>query len=64
MARRVLVDEFHLSFLAPRNLSPAQFDAIRSALDDARFRALLRRGVKNVVAHFPPLNRVRVRLSR
>ena len=64
MPRCVLVDEFHLSFLAPDNLSTAEFDAIRRTLDGARFRARLRRIFKKVAARFLSLSKVRFRLSR
>ena len=64
MAKNVLMDEFHVSFLAPHNLSPAEYDAVRRTLDELHFRALLKRTVKNVAARFPSLNKVRVRLSR
>ena len=64
MAKNVLMDEFHVSFLAPHNLSPAEYDAVRRTLDELYFRALLKRTVKNVTARFPSLSKVRVRLSR
>jgi hypothetical protein len=64
MARYVLMDEFHVTFLAPRNLTTAEFDAIRSTLNNAGFRAAFRRSVRQVVRQFPSLNKMRVRLSR
>jgi hypothetical protein len=64
MAKNVLIDEFHVSFLAPHNLSPGEYDGVRQTLDEPYFRALLKRAVKNVTARFPSLNKVRVRLSR
>jgi hypothetical protein len=64
MARNVLMDEFHVAFLAPRRLSSAEYDAVRQTLDEPYFRALLKRAVKNVAARFPSLSKVRVRLSR
>ncbi len=64
MTRNVLLDEFHLSFFVPRQLSAAECDALRRTLDDARFRAFLRRAVKRVVRAFPSLTKARVRLSR
>ena len=64
MAKNVLMDEFHVSFLAPHNLSPAEYVGVRHTLDEPYFRALLKRAVKNVAGRFPSLNKVRVRLSR
>ena len=49
MNRHVLMDEFHLSLLAPRTLSAAECDALRRTLDDAHFHALLRRAVRRLV---------------
>ena len=42
MARAVQMDQFHLTAYAPPDLAPAEYDAIRRTLDDARFRAALR----------------------
>ena len=64
MAKNVLMDEFHVSFLAPHDLSPAEYDGVRQTLDEPYFRALLKRAVKNVAARFPSLIKVGVRLSR
>jgi hypothetical protein len=64
MAKNVVMDEFHVSFLAPHNLSPAEYDGVRQTLDEPYFRAHLKRAVKNVAARFPSLNKIRVRLSR
>ena len=64
MPRCVLIDEFHLSFLAPTSFSEAAFDAVRRTLDGARFRNRLRRIVRKAVARFRCLGGVRVRLSR
>ena len=64
MAQNVLMDEFHVSFLAPHHLSSTDYDGVRRTLDEPSFRALLKRAVKNVAARFPSLNPVRVRLSR
>jgi hypothetical protein len=63
MPQDVLMDAFHLSFFVARNLSTAEADAIRQTLDDARFRAALRKAVHQVVASFPSLNKTRLGLS-
>ena len=64
MPKNVLMDEFHVSFLAPHNLSPAEYDGVRQTLDEPYFRALLKRAVRKIAVRFPSLNKVRVRLSR
>ncbi len=64
MARTVLLDEFHLSVLAPRGLPEPAYVAARRALDRKRFQADLCRAVREVARRYPALSRVRFRLSR
>jgi hypothetical protein len=64
MARAVKMDQFHLTIYVPQGLAPAEYDAIRRTLDDARFHAVLRRAVRKVVRAHPALAHVRVALSR
>ena len=64
MAKRVLMDEFHVTVFAPRGLAAGEYDAIRRTLDDVRFQGVLRRAVCRVVRRFPALHKVRVALSR
>jgi hypothetical protein len=64
MPQHVLMDQFHLSFFVPRNLSAAESAAIRQTLDDTRFRAALKIEVQQVVARFPSLNKTRLRMSQ
>jgi hypothetical protein len=64
MPRPILMEEWHLTFFVPPGLGGAAYDAIRQALDEARFQAALRRAVRAVVRRQPSLRQVRVRLSR
>ena len=64
MPRNVLMDAFHLSFFVAHNLAAVESQAIRQTLDDAQFRASLRKAVQQVVARFPSLNKTRLRLSQ
>jgi hypothetical protein len=64
MPRRVVIEEFHLTVLVPRDLSDAESDAIRRTLADAAFEAQLLRAVRRVFRRHPSLNSTRVRLSR
>ena len=64
MPRPILMEKWHLTFFAPPGLDEAAYDAIRRALDEARFRAEPRRAVRAVVRRQPSLRQVRVRLSR
>ena len=64
MPRPILMEKWHLTFFAPPGLDEATYGAIRQALDEACFRAELRRAVRAVVRRQPSLRQVRVRLSR
>jgi hypothetical protein len=64
MAKALLLDEFHLSVLAPRGLPEADYQAICRILATARFRAELRRALRAVWRAYPSLGPTRVRISR
>jgi hypothetical protein len=59
-----LIEEFHLTFYAPRGLSAQAYDAMRQALDDSLFLARLRRIFHRVVCRHPALSKAQVRRSR
>jgi hypothetical protein len=60
----LLVDEFHLSVLAPRRLDDAAVRSVRRVLNDRHFQSELRRAVHTLVGRYRALSPVRVRLSR
>jgi hypothetical protein len=64
VARRILVEEFHLTVYAPRSLATGEYDALRQALDDPLFRARLRRAIRGVIRTHPALREAIVRPSR
>jgi hypothetical protein len=64
MPRHVLIDEFHLSFLIPIQLSDSEQRAIRRTLSAPVFRSRLYDAARVVVRRFPSLNRTRLTLSR
>jgi hypothetical protein len=64
MAKAILMEEFHLTVLAPRGLKDAAYDAIRRTLDGRRFQADLRRAVRAVVGQQSSLAKVRVAVTR
>ena len=64
MAKLILMEEYHVTAYAPPSMTAAQFTAIRQALDERRFRALLRRTVRAVFRRHPALQQIHVRLSR
>jgi hypothetical protein len=64
MTKSLLMDEFHLTVLAPRGLPEADDQAIYRTLAAARFRAELQRALQGVWRGHPSLGPTRVRLSR
>ena len=64
MARRVLLDEFHVTVYVPAGLPDVETDAIKQALDDAAFRLQLRRAVSAIFRRHAALAKAKVRLSR
>ena len=64
MAKGILLEELHVTAYAARGLPAAEYDAMRQALTDAGFLAALRRAVRRVSRRHPPLDQVRVRLTR
>jgi hypothetical protein len=63
LAKRILMEEFHLTVLAPRGLPQAEYDAMRQTLDDPRFHAQLRRAVRRVARRHRTLGKAKVLLS-
>lgn len=64
MAAFIVMDEFHLTILAPSHLREAEYDAIQRSLNSKRLHARLRAAVLQVLHAQRPLVRVRLRLSR
>jgi hypothetical protein len=64
MSKLILFDEFHITVLTPPNLRADVFRAIRQTLDDARFRAALRRAIRGVFGKYPSLGKLTFSISR
>lgn len=64
MTKNILIDEFHLSMLAPAEMPDQAYRSIRRALNERRFQVDLRRAARSVARAYPSLSRVTVRLSR
>jgi hypothetical protein len=63
VAKRILMEEFHLTVYAARGLPAQGYNTMRQTLDDPRFHAQLRRAVRGVCRRHPALSRAKVRLS-
>jgi hypothetical protein len=64
MAKGIMIDEYHLTVLAPRDLPERRYQTIRQTLDGRGFQRALRRAVRAVIRQYPSLDKVRMRLSR
>lgn len=64
MARTVIIDELHLTLRVPGDLSEAETEVIRQALDGDEFATRLRRAVRAAIRSFPELAAVRVSSGR
>ena len=60
MADPILIDELHVSIMAPRGLQPEEYDAISRIVGRAAFRVEVRRAVLAVVRRHPDLRQARV----
>ena len=64
MAKRLLMEEYHLTVFAPSGFREAEYRAVRRALDSRRLRLELGRAVRQVFHRYPALQQVRMQLSR
>ena len=63
MTQMLIMDQYHLTVLAPRDLTKPHRRRISKLLNRARFRQELARAVRAVFANHPELSQVRVWLS-
>ena len=63
MAKRILIDVFHLSVLAPRQLPEADYEAMHQTLIRRRFRVGLQRALRRVCRRYQTLSKVKVKVS-
>ncbi len=63
MPRGILLEEFHLTVLAPRGLPDSRYVAMRTTLASKRFQTELRQAGRAVLRRFASLSKSRVRLS-
>lgn len=59
----IVMDEFHIAVTAPRRLPEATYRAMRRSLNGRRFRADLRRAVRDVFRRHPALRKARVTIG-
>ncbi len=64
MAKRILIDEIHLSLFIPPGLRSESLRAVRQALRNARLQTALRRAIQGVFARYAALSKVTFTLTR
>ena len=64
MAKAIMMEEFHLSVFAPRQLPSSEYDGIHQTITNANFRAKLRRAVRAVFRQYPSLTKVKITITR
>ena len=64
MARLVLLDEFHLSFLIPRGLPANDIRNMRRIIQGASFQKSLHDALRAVLVARNPLKTIRLRINR
>jgi hypothetical protein len=63
MAKRILIEEYHLRVYAPHQLPEAECDAMHQTLSRGRFRVRLRRAMQKVCRRYRTLSRAKVKVS-
>lgn len=64
MAKFIVLEEFHLTVVAPRGLPSTEYDAIVRTVNSTPFMTRLRQAVRRAFRREPSLNKAKVRLSR
>lgn len=59
----ILMDQLHLTLLAPSGLPKPEYTPIRRTLKSSAFHAKLHRAVRDVLRHYPSLSKVRTTLT-
>ena len=63
MAKRILIEEFHLRVYAPRQLPEAEYEAMHQILIRRRFRVRLLRAMQKVCERYQTLSKIRLKIS-
>lgn len=64
MPRYLVIDEVHVSLSVSSRIDARQCESIRRALQSRRFQRSLRFAVRAILVRFPPLRKLRLRISR
>ena len=64
MARKVLLEEFHLSLYARDDLKPQVYRSIRRRLNHQAFQTRMLEALHQVLRYYPSLQKVHLKVSR
>lgn len=64
MSKTIVFDEFHLTLRVRPRIREAEATAIKKVLGSRRFQRNLARAARAVLRRYPPLRKIRARLSR
>lgn len=63
MPRRILLEEFHLTFTVPVSTSDTDRELARRVLNGRLFRSTLKRAILRCIDDYPLLRRIRLTLA-
>ena len=63
MPKGILIDEWHVTIVAPRGLPEARYVAMHRTLSGRPFRRAFRQAVQAVFRKYASLNKARIRIS-
>jgi hypothetical protein len=64
VAKTIMIEEIHVTVLAPQGLRDAEYVAMRRTMNSRPFLAELRHAITDVLRGHPRLDSVRIQLSR
>jgi hypothetical protein len=64
MAKTIMMDEVHVTVLAPHGLTRHVYESMHRALCKPAFAHELRRTIRNFIRRFPELAKARIKVSR
>ena len=64
MRKTILMEQFHITVIAPAGLPKAAYDAMQRTLQGRRFQARLHDAVRKVAQRYSSLRKTKIRIER
>jgi hypothetical protein len=64
MPKTILMEQFHITVIAPAGLPKADYDAMQRTLQGRRFQTRLHDAVRKVAQRYASLHKVKIRIER